>query len=124
MVTIATRILIASMETSVMPLDRLTNLRHWMSRNLKLIMKARWMISGKEKYNTVIYGTPVMQMNEKRLKWRKNQTEKRKRLILERPAPDYPDKIDTREHWDEIIVRRHSPPGRKGNGNYFIYVPD
>ena len=52
-------------------------------------------------------------MSEKRSKWRKNQTEKRKRLILERPAPDYPDKIDTREHWDEIIIRRHSPQGVK-----------
>lgn len=54
-----------------------------------------------------------MQMNEKRSKWRKNQTEKRKRLILERPAPDYPDIIDHREYWDEIIIRRHSPEGTK-----------
>ena len=48
-------------------------------------------------------------MSEKRSKCRKNQTEKRKRLILERPAPDYPKEINTREHWDEIIIRRHSP---------------
>ncbi len=52
-------------------------------------------------------------MNEKRSKWRKNQTEKRKRLTLERPAPDYPNRIDTREHWDEIVIRRHSPQGTK-----------
>jgi len=50
-------------------------------------------------------------MNEKRSKWRKNQTEKRKRLILERPPPDYPDTIDHRDYWDEIVLRRHSPEG-------------
>lgn len=48
-------------------------------------------------------------MSESRPKWRKNQTEKRKRLILERPAPDYPDIIEPRDYWDEIILRRHSP---------------
>ena len=63
--------------------------------------------------NTVIYGTPVMQMSEKRPRWRKNQTEKRKRLILERPAPDYPNRINTRDYYDEIIIRRHSPQGVK-----------
>ena len=52
-------------------------------------------------------------MNEKRLKWRKNQTKKRKRLILERPAPDYPDIINHRDYYDEIILRRHSPEGVK-----------
>ena len=52
-----------------------------------------------------------MQMNEKRSKWRKNQTEKRKRLILERPAPDYSDTIDAKDYWDEIVIRRHSPQG-------------
>ena len=50
-------------------------------------------------------------MNEKRIKWRKNQTEKRKRLILERPTPDYPNAINYQEHWDEIIIRRHSSEG-------------
>ena len=54
-----------------------------------------------------------MQMSEKRSKWRKNQTEKRKRLILERPAPDYPDEIDSREYWDKITIERHSPQGVK-----------
>ena len=52
-------------------------------------------------------------MSEKRSKWRKNQTEKRKRLILERPAPDYPDRIEPRDYYDEIIIRRHSPQGTK-----------
>lgn len=52
-------------------------------------------------------------MNEKRSKWRKNQIEKRKRLILERPSPAYPEEINTREHWDEIVIRRHSPQGVK-----------
>ena len=54
-----------------------------------------------------------MQMSEKRPRWRKNQTEKRKRLILERPAPDYPNRINTRDYYDEIIIRRHSPQGVK-----------
>ena len=52
-------------------------------------------------------------MNEKRSKWRKNQTEKRKRLILERPSPDYPDRIDTRDYYDKITIERHSPQGIK-----------
>lgn len=52
-------------------------------------------------------------MNENRLRWRKNQTEKRKRLILERPPPDYTDMIEPRDYWDEIIIRRHSPQGVK-----------
>ncbi|MCK5606142.1 hypothetical protein KAR91_29860 [Candidatus Pacearchaeota archaeon] len=50
-------------------------------------------------------------MNEKRSKWRKNQREKRKRLILERPHPDYPDMINSREYWDEIVITRHTPYG-------------
>ena len=52
-------------------------------------------------------------MSENRSKWRKNQTKKRKRLILERPAPDYPDMIDPKEYWDEVILRRHSPDGTR-----------
>jgi hypothetical protein len=39
-------------------------------------------------------------MNEKRMKRRNNQTEKRKRLILERSAPDYHEIINYQEHWD------------------------
>ena len=54
-----------------------------------------------------------MQMSEKRPRWRKNQTEKRKRLILERPSPYYPNMIDSRDYWDKITIERHSPQGTK-----------
>ena len=65
-----------------------------------------------------------MQMNEKRSKWRKNQTEKRKRLILERPPPDYHDIIDHRDYYDEIILRRHSPEGVRETVITLFMCPD
>ena len=72
----------------------------------------------------MIYGSPVMQMNEKRSRWRKNQTEKRKRLILERPAPDYPDEINHQEYWDEITVTRHTPYGDRQTKIILFMCPD
>ena len=63
-------------------------------------------------------------MNEKRSKWRKNQTEKRKRLILERLPPDYPDMIDYRDYYDEIILRRHSPEGTRETVITLFMCPD
>ena len=65
-----------------------------------------------------------MQMDKKRSKWRKNQTEKRKRLILERPPPDYPDMIDAKEYWDEIIIKRHSPEGIRETIFTLFMCPD
>ena len=52
-------------------------------------------------------------MHRKHSKLRKNQVAKRERLILERSAPDYPDRINYQNHWDEIIIKRHSPHGTK-----------
>lgn len=63
-------------------------------------------------------------MSKKYSKWRKNQTEKRKRLILERPAPDYPDIINHRDYYDEIILRRHSPEGVRETIITLFMCPD
>jgi hypothetical protein len=63
-------------------------------------------------------------MNEKRMKRRNNQTDKRKRLILERSAPDYHEIINYQEHWDEVIVRRHSPHGIRETTITLFMCPD
>jgi len=63
-------------------------------------------------------------MNEKHIKLRKNQTAKRKRLILERPAPDYPDNINPLDFWDEIIVIRHTPYGDRQTNIALYMCPD
>jgi hypothetical protein len=75
-------------------------------------------------HNPLIYGLPVIEMNENRLKWRKNQTEKRKRLILERPAPDYPDQYDTKDYWDEIVITRYTPNGERKTIIELFMCPD
>lgn len=41
----------------------------------------------------------------------KKMTEGRLRAILSRPAPFYPQTINHRDFWDEIIIIRHSPHG-------------
>ena len=63
-------------------------------------------------------------MNGKRLKWRKNQTEKRKRLILERPSPDYPKVNDPKDYWDEIVITRHTPFGDRRTEIILFMCPD
>ena len=50
-------------------------------------------------------------MNEKRKELRKNQTRRRISLISEREASFYPEAIDSKEYWDEIYIKRHTPIG-------------
>jgi hypothetical protein len=63
-------------------------------------------------------------MSENRQKWRKNQTEKKRRLILERHAPDYTSTIDPKDYWDEIIIKRHSPCGTRETVITLFMCPD
>jgi hypothetical protein len=50
-------------------------------------------------------------MNKKREKWRKHQSKARKRAISEGPSPFYPETIDPKDFYDEIIITRHTPHG-------------
>ena len=60
-------------------------------------------------------------LSKKRLNWRKNQTKKKKQLILSRPSPDYLEIIDHKEYWDEIKIIRHAPYGDE-QINFNLYM--